>query len=139
MKYHQQLSIADFFFVRRSICRLLVVVVFAVSCLLIMQQPAAVDCQGLEVLPVPPKIVTWDTRDQVTTLLNKPYSPATYASMSSYIYQLYGEKAIIDVESKQACRLNGNMCRDNSQCCSKFCRCTKWGTMGRETCWRKCL
>lgn len=91
------------------------------------------------VLPIPPKVMWESTRDQVTTLLNKPYSPATYASMSSYIYQIYGEQAVIDVESKQACRLNGNMCRDNSQCCSKFCRCTKWGTLGRETCWRKCL
>lgn len=77
--------------------------------------------------------------DQITTLLNKPYSPATYASMASYIYQLYGEQAIIDIESEQACRLNSQQCRSNSQCCSKFCRCVRWNSHGKEVCWRKCL
>lgn len=77
--------------------------------------------------------------EQVTTLLNKPYSPATYASMASYIYQLYGEQFVIDIESKQACRLNSQNCYSDSQCCSKFCRCTRWNTMGKEVCWRRCL
>jgi hypothetical protein len=75
----------------------------------------------------------------VTTLLNAPFSPATYASMSSYVYQFYGQQAIIDIESKQACRNNAQLCNSNSECCSKFCRCTKWNTMGKEVCWRKCL
>jgi hypothetical protein len=77
--------------------------------------------------------------DQVTTLLNKPFSPATYASMSSYIYQRYGEQAVIDIELKESCRLNSKPCDDNGQCCSKFCRCTKWSTTGKHTCWRQCL
>ena len=98
---------------------------------------------NFKVLPTHPKN-TWASAshllgDQVTTLLNKPYSPATYASMASYIYQMYGEQAIIDIQSKQACRLNSNWCNDNSQCCSKFCRCVKWNGMGKEVCWRKCL
>ena len=90
------------------------------------------------VLPIRP-VYTWNTQDQVTTLLNKPYSPATYASMSSYIYQLYGEQAIIDIESVQACRLNSNPCHKNSECCSKYCRCTRWNSLGKEVCWRRCL
>ncbi len=90
------------------------------------------------VLPIRPKYV-FNSNDQVTTLLNKPYSPATYASMSSYIYQLYGEQAVIDIESAQACRLNSNPCHKNSECCSKYCRCTRWNSIGKEVCWRRCL
>ena len=94
--------------------------------------------QGIEVLPIRPTYV-WDSRDQVTTLLNKPYSPTTYASMYSYIYQLYGVQAVIDIESTQACRNNGNWCRANKECCSKYCRCVRWNNLGKEVCWRKCL
>jgi hypothetical protein len=77
--------------------------------------------------------------DQITTLLNKPFSPATYASMSSYVYQYYGAYSPMDIELKQSCRLSAKPCDDSNQCCSKFCRCVKWNTMGKEACWRRCL
>ena len=122
------------------ICRLNHMFYLTTLCLVVLLSRSIreADAQGMEVLPQKPKQI-WNPKDQITTLLNKPYSPATYASMSSYIYQFYGEQSILDIESKQACRLNTQPCLNNSQCCSKFCRCVKWNTMGREVCWRRCL
>ncbi|CAF0983556.1 unnamed protein product [Brachionus calyciflorus] len=90
-----------------------------------------------ETLPIDDIKLKWDTKKLNTPNLN--FQHWSFGSLSTYLFNVYGDTRLVDIRSKNACRLNSNPCRRHSDCCSKFCRCTKWKTMGSEGCLRKCF
>ncbi|RMZ93622.1 hypothetical protein BpHYR1_021045 [Brachionus plicatilis] len=88
-----------------------------------------------DVLPIDDLTINWNGEYFNQPLINPHHW--SFGWWPTYLEQVYGN--IIDVKSEHACRLNSDPCRRHSECCSKFCRCTKWSTFGKDLCTRKCL